>query len=408
MTASMQLATSRPSSMENEATKPARLYYVDWIRLLATLGVFIYHASRPFIMQEWLIQNEDQSIAITVIFLVFLGSFGMPLFFFVSGTGSLFALRKRTGRQYARERVQRLLIPFVVGCIVLSPFQFYLEWLHKGRYEGSFLPFIPLLIKDRFERISQGVGPTLFEALGSHLWFLGFLFAFSLLALPLFLRLKGPAGDRFLRWLGRLGQVRGGLMVFVIPVVLSRVLLQGSYPGYTDWADFTYMFTFFVLGYVLYADDRFVDAIWRDGKLAAGAGLVVTAIMVGALALGAGRDWIEMPGSAGFYLAWTLASVNGWCWTIVALSAGQRFLQAGSRWLDFGQQMILPFYVFHQPVIIIIASYAVEWPAGILVKWPLIVAVSFLVTLGIVQLVIGRIGPLQSLFGMKKSARPAE
>ena len=403
MTTSVQLPTSGEETRESEEARPARLYYLDWIRLLAILGVFIYHASRPFIMQEWLIQNDTQSIAITLVFLVFLGSWGLPLFFFVSGTGSLFALRKRTGRQYAQERVKRLLIPFVVASVLLSTFQFYLEWLHKGWYDGPFLPFIPLLIEDRLERISHGISPSLFEALGSHLWFLGFLFTFSLLALPLFLWLKRPSGDRLLGWLGRLGDVRGGLMLFVVPVILSRVLLQGSYPGYTDWADFTYMFVFFVLGYVLYADKRFITAIRRDGKLAFGAGLAVTVIMVGALTFGAGREWIETPGSIGFYLAWTLASVNAWCWTIAALSAGMRFLQVRNRWLDYGQEAILPFYVFHQPVIVIIALYVVEWPVGILVKWPVIVLASFVTTLGLYHFVIRRIRPARALFGMKSA-----
>jgi peptidoglycan/LPS O-acetylase OafA/YrhL len=407
MSTRVQLGTPSEKIGTGEKARPVRLHYLDWIRLLAILGVFIYHASRPFIMQEWLIQNDTQSTLITLIFLIFLGSWGMPLFFFVAGTGSLFALRKRSGRQYAHERFKRLLIPFVVGCILLSPFQFYLEWLHKGWYDGPFLPFIPLLIEDRIERISQGISPSLFEALGSHLWFLGFLLTFSLLALPLFLWLKRPSGNRLLGWLGKLGDIRGGLVLFVVPVVLSRVLLQGAYPGYTDWADFTYLFVFFVLGYLLYADKRFITAIRRDGKLAFGAGLAVTLIMVGALAIGLGRKWIQTPGSFGFYLAWTLASVNGWCWTIAALAAGMRLLQHHDRWLGYGQEAILPFYMFHQPVIVIIAFYVVAWPEGILVKWPVILLASFVITLGLYQLVIRRIGPARALFGMKTAGRPA-
>jgi glucans biosynthesis protein C len=388
--------------------RPARLHYLDWIRLLATLGVFVYHASRPFIAGGMaMIENDTRSVILSLVFLVFLGSWGMPLFFFVSGTSSLFALRKRSGRQYAMERLQRLFIPFAAGTLLFASFQFYLEWLHKGWYDGPFLPFIPILIRDRIDLISQRISPNIFINLGSHLWFLGFLLSFSLLALPLFLWFKRPAGRRWLDRLGRLAEVRGGLLLFVIPVVLSRVLLQGSFPGYTDWADFTYMFVFFVLGYVLYADERYIEAIRRDGKLAFAVGLLATAGMGLALALGADPEAVQTPGTFIFYLAWTLASINGWCWTIAALSAGMRFMQVRNKWLDYGQELIVPFYVFHHPFILMVAFYAVEWPVVRAAKWLTIVIVSFLITLGFCHFVVRQFGPARALFGMKAAKRPA-
>jgi peptidoglycan/LPS O-acetylase OafA/YrhL len=68
--------------------KSTRLHYIDWLRVLATVGVFVYHAARPFVLQDWLIANEHQSVAVTLVFLVFLGSWGMPLFFLMAGTGT--------------------------------------------------------------------------------------------------------------------------------------------------------------------------------------------------------------------------------------------------------------------------------------------------------------------------------
>lgn len=32
------------------SAKPARLHYLDWLRVLAILGVFFYHAVHPFDM----------------------------------------------------------------------------------------------------------------------------------------------------------------------------------------------------------------------------------------------------------------------------------------------------------------------------------------------------------------------
>ena len=61
------------------------------------------------------------------------------------------------------------------------------------------------------------ISPEIFGALGYHLWFVGFLFFFALLALPLFLWLNEDSGKRFVATLARLTKWRGGLLVFVHP-----------------------------------------------------------------------------------------------------------------------------------------------------------------------------------------------
>jgi hypothetical protein len=117
-----------------------------------------------------------------------------------------------------------LLIPFIVGSILLTPFQKYLEALHKETFQGSFLGFIPEMLT---ESVSGNLfTPLIFGNWGLHLWFLGFLFAFSLLALPIFRWFKRDAGGSFISWLGRLVEKRGGILLFVLPLALSRVLVQ--------------------------------------------------------------------------------------------------------------------------------------------------------------------------------------
>ena len=119
--------------------KSVRLHYLDWLRVLAILGVFLFHAVHPFDMFPWEIKNAEQSVAVTL-FIVFLAPWGMPLFFLLSGVGSWFALKKRTGRQFVRERVNRLLIPFIIGALLLSTIQFYFQWRHQtetGVFVGS-------------------------------------------------------------------------------------------------------------------------------------------------------------------------------------------------------------------------------------------------------------------------------
>ena len=143
--------------------------------------------------------------------------------------------------------------------------------------------------------------------------------------------------------------------IFAVPVVLIRLFLQPYFPAYADWADFCYMLVFFIFGYIMFAGGRLTQAIRRDGKSALFLGLMATAIMIVALAAGGDREWVENPTMPGFYLAWGLASINGWCWTIFALFFGMTYLSSSSRWLNYGQRAIVPFFLLHQPVIVMIA-----------------------------------------------------
>ncbi|MGD8737748.1 MAG: acyltransferase family protein [Anaerolineae bacterium] len=120
-------------------TKPARLYYLNWLRVLAILGIFVFHAGRPFDAFPWEINNAEESLLATIVF-VFFSPLGMPLFFFLSGAGTWFALRRRKARRYASERGQRLLIPFVVGCLSLTPIQLYFDWRHAVQTVTFYTP----------------------------------------------------------------------------------------------------------------------------------------------------------------------------------------------------------------------------------------------------------------------------
>jgi glucan biosynthesis protein C len=125
------------------STKQERLYFLDWLRVLAVLGVFYFHTLRPFdSLVDWNVKNTQRSLVATVFIGLFF-SWGMPLFFVLAGAASWFALRSRTGHQFLRERSLRLLIPLFVGFILLSPPQAYVEALTHGREASSFFQFIP-------------------------------------------------------------------------------------------------------------------------------------------------------------------------------------------------------------------------------------------------------------------------
>jgi glucan biosynthesis protein C len=389
------------TSPNHSQGKTARLYYLDWLRVLLIVGVFVFHAVHPFDeLLPWHIKNTEKSGAATA-FLLLLNPWGMPLFFLVAGAASKFALRRRSNRQYIGERIARLLIPFIVGSILLSPLQGYLEALHLGTYQGSFLGFIPEMLAESVR--GDWLSPIVFTDWGFHLWFLAFLFLNSLVALPVFRWLERDAGRSFIAWLGRLVEIRGGILLFVIPLALARVLIQPFAPDSHGWIDFVYYLLYFILGYIVYSDDRFTSAVRRDRWLLF-AGGTLGLVAWGGMSAAFGDQAFEWfttfvaPGSIIINLIFVLM---GWGWALSVLSLAMARLNFSNRWLAYGNEAIMPFYLFHQPVIIVIAYFVVQWDLGVLLKLLVVVLGSFAVSIGLVELV-KRIGVLRGLLGMKR------
>ncbi len=237
---------------------------------------------------------------------------------------------------------------------------------------------------------------------GFHLWFLGFLFSFALITLPCFLWLKKRAGQRFVSWMAKLCEHRGGILLFTIPLAIAQCLLSPFFPEEHDWADFIFQMLFFALGFILFADERFTRTIRRDWWILLIVGTVIVLGLVGMYLTGLPVvEWSETPGTTQFYILQFLGSAIAFCYSLTMLFAGMRFLDFTNQWLRYGQEAALPFFVLHQPVIIVIAFFVVQWNAGISIKLPIVVLSSFVVSVGLYELIVRRIHPLRFVFGMK-------
>ncbi|MCE2613728.1 hypothetical protein LVD13_12155 [Flavobacteriaceae bacterium D16] len=73
-------------------TTNKRLYYLDWLRVLAFGLLFVFHSWRPFDHLEWHIKNEDQHTVFDILTL-FTHGWRMHVIFLVSGAGTYFAMR---------------------------------------------------------------------------------------------------------------------------------------------------------------------------------------------------------------------------------------------------------------------------------------------------------------------------
>jgi peptidoglycan/LPS O-acetylase OafA/YrhL len=367
------------------ATAPApRLHWIDWLRVAAIAGVFLFHTLRPFNADDWHVKNVEQSAGLSVAMGVF-WSFGLAVLFLLSGVGARFALRRRTWQQFLRERVARLLVPFVVaGVLVLSPLQAYIEAVHKGIGAGPFLDFAGRWIGTALNPLEWSISPTIFGR-GYHLWFLGFLFAISVIALPLLVGLMARRGRAAIDALARGLAWPGATLAFAVPIVILMSIGVTLGSDEHDWFELFWYFAYFVIGFVLVSDDRLMGAVRRDGRLALGTAVVSTVVLTTtpvADLLTSIEGGLDVP----HLLAGMLFGLEGWAWTLVILNVGLRATALQRPVAARLNEAVLPIYVVHQPVILAVAFFVVQWPIGILPKWLVVFGASAAITLALVEL----------------------
>lgn len=121
------------------SSKPTRKYFVDWLRIILILSVFLYHIGMYFNPWEWHVKNNNTVTWLNDI-MWFLHLWRMPLLFLVSGIGTYYALGFRNTRQYLTERFKRIYLPFAIGVFTLVPVQVYIEKITQYDSFGYFLP----------------------------------------------------------------------------------------------------------------------------------------------------------------------------------------------------------------------------------------------------------------------------
>ena len=96
-----------------------------------------------------------------------------------------------------------------------------------------------------------------------------------------------------------------------------------------------------------------------------------------------------------------LRALCAWSWVIGILGMGSRLLNFNNRLLGYANEAVLPFYILHQPTILLIGFFVIPWSMGILPKYLAISASSFVAIVAIYELLVRRINALRFLFGMK-------
>ncbi len=383
---------------------------IDWLRVAATYLLFVFHVGMVFNPAPFYhIRNADLSFAMLVV-CGFISLWHMPLFFLLAGWSAASSLAARGTRGFVVERVRRLAIPLLAGCVLLAPAIKYVELRsgldlnHAGlrvvpALQAGFTTVIPsgLPTAEPFEDSFFTFIPTFFTHLDrftwAHLWFVAYLLALTMVYLPVFAGL--------LRGRDRLAGL-GSWAVYlpIVPLVVIQLTMRSRWPGiynlYNDWANIAYYSVFLISGFLLAchpALERLVDREWRRSLAVGGltTGILLLAVL-GALSSPA----VLLVGSA----------VAGWCFVVALLGIGRRSFTSSSPVLAYLSESAFPIYVLHQGAIVLPGYWIVGLPLGITAKFALLLGVSIAITLTTYQWLVRPFAVSRFLLGMRPKVCP--
>jgi glucans biosynthesis protein C len=366
-----------------------RRHDIDWLRIGAPFLLFPFHSARPFDHQPWHVKSPDASTGFDL-FVWLIHQFHMPLFFTLAGWSLERALHVRTEAEVRRERYARLLVPFLVGVALLSPPQAYLEAITQKGFTGNFRRFLPHFFTS-LEYFSW-----------HHLWFLIYLFTFTMLYRPLLARLE--------RSDVHVATVRPRVLyASIVPFAAVQLALRWRWPGlqnlYDDWANFLWYSLFFVGGFLIARFPAVDELILVERRRCARVFVLAVLGMLPLLARLDGR--IAEPG-LGYILYWPLSATAGVCGVTAVLGYGRRLETVGGAWFSYLRESALPVYVLHQAVIVVLAYWLVHLPLPLLARWAILMVAGLATTLAIYHELVRPIPVMRAAFGLRARQSRAE
>lgn len=381
----------------------SRRHDLDWVRVIAFGLLVLYHVGMYYVTWDWHVKSPAASESLEP-FMLLTGPWRLALLFLVSGVASACLFEKRSTR-FLAERSRRLLVPLLFGMAVIVAPQAYYEVVEKlpGGYHDGFLRFyVRYLAADGgFCRGNEClVVPT-----WNHLWFLAYLWVYTALVW-ITLLVAGPAGVARVR--ASLERRLAGAAAVAVPMLAlagARVLLVGRFESthalVDDWYNHAQYFPVFTLGFLVARIDTFWVALERYRWSA-------VSIAVPAYAGLAWYFWwagfgdSNPPSELARYVQRVLWGVNQWATIVAVLGFAYRFRSLDSRTLRYLVPAVLPVYMLHQTVIVVLAHNLQRFSIPPLREGALLVIATFVACFGGYELV-RRVAWLRPLFGLKRS-----
>ncbi|WP_394748924.1 acyltransferase family protein [Spongiimicrobium salis] len=373
-----------------------RYYYIDFLRVIAILMMFIFHVNMIFVAEnDWHIKDASTS-SVLMEFNYWMSSFRMPVLFLVSGFVSAILLEKMSQKHFLYQRFKRLIIPTVIWTFLLVAPQIYFERKLEGA-DFNFFEFYGTFLN--FEWYPEGNFHWL------HLWFIPYLFCYNLLSIPLYRLLDREAVKKALE---KFFSKTYGILLVVLLAIIPYTFLAVHFPTTHDLIHDIGRHSFFIFfvftGVVLYKFPGILEQIEHKRRfyLSAAFTLIIFINVVrwnGWEPFDLWDNWITKPQT---YIFIALLNLNAWAWVLTCLGYGRKYLNKKSNWLKYSNQAVYPFYILHQTIIVIIGYYVVQTPDNTAFKYVFLLFACFFICILLYHLFIRPNNAMRFLFGMKK------
>lgn len=372
-------------------SKSNRLYYLDWLRVIAFSILLFEHSAEVFVNWHFWAKNPETSTGLSY-FIVFFKPWRMPLLFFISGAAVTLSFKRRNPISLVKERSIRILLPLIAAMLFVIPPQIYFIKVSEG-YSGSFWDFYLNVFS--FKWFPKGNLHWL------HLWYLAFIFGYTLIMLPILHMLKSENGKTFLNRIAK--PLSSPFILFSLTLVFAfPYYLSKAFSLHGNIGQLLFFFPFFIFG-TLFGTNKLITESIKKHSIAALFCAVAITITLYSFTIANGNDFdyfFEM-GNVKPLPIFLLKSLNLWFWLIAILGFGMRYLNFGSTALSYATKAVYPFYILHQTVIVIIAYYIVTLGYSIGLKLVLISVLSFLIIFLLYEFIIRRTSFTCLLFGLK-------
>lgn len=367
-----------------EKIEKIRRYEFDWLRVLAFSLLIFYHTGMFFVSWEWHVKNPAISEALERPML-FMGQWRMSLIFLVSGVGVYFAMGYRSAGTFAKDRLKRIFVPLVVGMLLVVPPQVYFERVVQGT-ATDYLSFYPSI----FELKPYPEGNFSWH----HLWYLAYIFCYSLLLLPLLMYLRRTSING--------AGIKGWMLLFVPALWLSigGILLNQRFPAtnalINDWANHFLYISVFLIGFMLMKLPLLQDKVRRLRWYSLSMAIIAVTILYTFYWF----EDVDLNGTA-LDVYYLIRQSNRWFWLMAILGFAMQHLNRKSKYLAQANEMVYPFYILHQTVIVALAFYLmqVDWSIG--GKFVFISLSTFILCFLLVRYLIMPLNWLRVPFGLK-------
>ena len=319
----------------------SRLFFLDWIRILAFFVLIFFHVGMYYVSDDWHVKSPNAGPAIEPLMLLS-SPWRLGLLFMVSGVAACFMLRKDGTPGFLRKRSWRLLVPLLFGMFVVVPPQAYFEVVEKVAYTGSYAEFMRLYVTS-YGGFCRGAD-CLIMPTWNHLWFVAYLWVYTVV----FAAIVHLSGTRFEAWSDTVARWLTGWKIIVLPVALLAVVRLVLQPRFEtthalidDWFNHAHYFVLFALGGLLARQPLFwarVEAIrWPALAIA----LACWAAMVVSFAWpdeGIERAVLEQL----YNIQRVVYTLCGWCAIVAACGFGRRHLDVDNKARRYLTESVFP------------------------------------------------------------------